>query len=97
MRVVHRLFALALGAPVLLWLACIGLVLVLAGPYGCSIHEGFATPCVVAGMDLGETAYAAGLIAAWGPLVLLPVMAGTAILWAAVTGLAALVRRARAR
>lgn len=97
MRVVHRLFALALGAPLLLWLACIELVLVLAGPYGCTIHEGFENPCEVAGMDLGGTAYAAGMIAAWGPLLLAPVMAGTAILWVAVTVLVALVRWLRAR
>lgn len=39
---------------------------------GCALHEGFANPCVVIGLDWGETLYAMGTLG-WLTLASLPV------------------------
>jgi hypothetical protein len=38
---------------------------------GCTLHEGFANPCVVNGRDLGETLYAMGMMG-WLAIATLP-------------------------
>lgn len=40
--------------------------------HGCVLHEGFANPCVVNGVDHGERLYAAG-VSGWLMLVTVPV------------------------
>jgi len=60
---------------------------------GCDLHEGFVTPCVIAGADRGETLYAMFAMG-WLGLVSLPLaLIGAAAL--AVTAFLALLRRAR--
>jgi len=87
-RLIHLVFALLVIGPILIWLGAAAGVLTLANGFGCTIHEGFATPCLIAGTDWGEAAYTLGLLAAWGPLIFAPVVIGSAALW----GLFALVR-----
>lgn len=40
--------------------------------HGCTLHEGFANPCIVDGTDWGETLYTA-FVSGWFMLVTLPV------------------------
>jgi len=92
-RLVHRLFALLVLGPILLWLGAVASVLTLGNLFGCDINEGSAAPCIVAGTDLGETAYTLGIFAAWGPLFLAPVVMGAAMLWALFAAVRAILRR----
>jgi hypothetical protein len=39
---------------------------------GCTLHEGFANPCVFLGVDWGDTLYSLGVMG-WGTLLTLPV------------------------
>ncbi|WP_417677447.1 hypothetical protein [Pseudodonghicola sp.] len=91
MRLLSRLLALATLAPILVWLGALGLTLILAGPLGCRIDEGSSHPCVIAGHDLGETAYSLGMISAWGLFFLAPISFTAGLLW----GLTTLLRRPR--
>lgn len=43
-----------------------------AKAHGCTLHEGNATPCIVDGVDHGDTLYTA-FVAGWLMLVSLPV------------------------
>jgi hypothetical protein len=86
------MFLLTAG-PVGIWLCSVGLVLILSAAFDCTIHEGFVNSCVVGGVDLGETAYYAGLIAAWGLLILGPISVGAGILWAVVAFIVHLIRK----
>ncbi|CUH86476.1 hypothetical protein PH5382_00388 [Phaeobacter sp. CECT 5382] len=90
---INRIFLLFTLGPVLLWLLCIAVVLFLGNVIGCTIHEGFANPCNLLGMDLADTAYSMGVFAAWGPLLFGPVVVGAGILWILV----ALIRSIRKR
>lgn len=81
MRLVRRILATFTLGPIVLWQMCIAFVLLLGIGFGCEIHEGFANPCVVLGQDVGETAYTAGVLAAWGPLIFGPVSLGAGLLW----------------
>lgn len=59
----------------------------------CSIHEGFAQTCMIAGSDWGETLYALG-VGGWMFFLTAPIaLAGLAL--ALVLAVIALVRRAR--
>jgi hypothetical protein len=71
---------LTLG-PMAFWLLAILAVLILSGPFGCTINEAGANPCTVGGFDLAEAAYTLGIFAAWGVLLLLPVIAVGGLLW----------------
>lgn len=82
MRLVRRILATLTIGPIVLWLLCIAFVMLLGFGFDCEIHEGFANPCVVLGHDLSETAYTAGVLAAWGPLIFGPVTMGAGLLWA---------------
>ncbi|WP_323782721.1 hypothetical protein [Leisingera sp.] len=82
MRLIRRILAIVALAPIALWLLCIACVMLLGFGFGCDINEGFATPCVVLGRDLSETAYSLGLFAAWGPLMFGPASLGGGFLWA---------------
>ncbi|MGY9049755.1 hypothetical protein P775_20945 [Puniceibacterium antarcticum] len=87
----NRVFAALVFGPILLWILCIAAVMILSGPFGCTIHEGFANPCLVWGTDQSENAYTFGMLGAWGPLFFGPLVMGVAMLW----GIFALIRRAR--
>lgn len=92
-RLIHLFFALLVIGPILIWLGAAAGALTLANAFGCTIHEGFANPCLVAGTDWGEAAYTLGLLAAWGPLIFAPVVMGAAMLWALFAAVRALLRR----
>ncbi|MDJ0826868.1 MAG: hypothetical protein QNJ16_15325 [Rhodobacter sp.] len=66
---------------------CIAAVLALGGLFGCRIDEGGVHACPVAGADLGEAAYALGLLAAWGSLLFGRVAVGAGLHWAIVAGI----------
>lgn len=83
-RWVHKVFAVLTMGPVALWLISIAVTLSLGKFGGCVIHEGFANPCVLAGRDWGETAYAVGVFAAWGPLIFAPYVVVAGFGWVAV-------------
>ncbi|MEM8656077.1 MAG: hypothetical protein AAGF36_15155 [Pseudomonadota bacterium] len=61
------------GAPILSVLAAS----LIANTYDCTLHEGFVNPCVIGGVDWGETLYAMGVM---GWLMLITVPAGAVIL-----------------
>lgn len=57
-----------------------------ADRHGCTLHEGFANPCIVNGQDWGDTLYTA-FVSGWFMLITLPVallaaagLAGIAVL-----------------
>lgn len=64
----------------------------LANHYGCTLHEGFANPCVIGGVDRGQTLYNMG-VAGWLMLFTLPLGAALLALWIVVE----VVRAVRAR
>ena len=78
----HRLFAFLTFAPIVAWLICIAGVLLLSVVFDCTIHEGFANPCVVLERDVGKAAYSLGVFAAWGGLLVVPISMGAALIWA---------------
>jgi len=43
----------------------------LADHYGCRLHEGFSNPCVIAGVDRGETLYSL-FVTGWLGLISIP-------------------------
>lgn len=46
--------------------------------HGCTLHEGFVTPCVVDGVDYGERLYTA-FVMGWNMLLTLPVALPVAV------------------
>jgi len=92
-RLLHILFALLVFGPVALWLAAFAATLVLANRFDCAISEGAVRPCIVAGADWGEAAYTLAMFAAWGPLMLAPMVIGAAALWMLFMLLRAVLRR----
>jgi hypothetical protein len=46
----------------------------------CTLHEGFANPCVVNGRDMGETLYAMGVIG-WFMIATLPIGFIASVVW----------------
>lgn len=93
----HRAFLILTLAPLALWALCILAVIWLGLVQGCEIHEGAVQPCRFFGRDIGETAYALGLFAAWGPLLAGPASLAAATLWAVATLARTLWRRYRPR
>lgn len=66
-----------------------------ATAFGCTLNEGNAHPCVVAGIDLGDTLYAMGVMG-WLMLVTVPFMLLTLVVWAALA-IVFISRRIQAR
>jgi hypothetical protein len=66
----------------------------IASSHGCTLHEGFASPCVIKGTDYGETLYTMGVMG-WLMLATLPIAAGFLLLWI-VAEVVAFIRRKRA-
>lgn len=52
----------------------------LAEAHGCRLHEGFPTPCIILGMDWGDTLYAMGVLG-WLMLASLPFGVVAIALW----------------
>lgn len=76
--------------PLLIWLGSFIGLLFVGFVLGCEVNEGSVQPCMFLGQDIGEIAYAMGIFAAWGSLIMGPIALFGGILWAS----AALVRRA---
>lgn len=54
-----------------------------ASSHGCTVHEGFPTPCIVDGKDVGPTLYAVG-VSGWVMIATIPILAWTLVVWLAV-------------
>ena len=65
-----------------------------ASALDCPLDEGSVHPCMLAGVDIGETLYAA-FVVGWLMLLTLPVLLVTALVWI-VLGVR-VIRRRRAR
>ena len=61
---------------------------------GCTLHEGFANPCVVGGRDIGSTLYAMGVMG-WFMLATIPLGLISGLLWTIIW--IVVKRRAQAR
>lgn len=59
---------------------------------GCTLHEGFANPCVVAGVDIGTLLYNMAVMG-WLMLFTLPLAALVVLVWLVAEIVAALRRR----
>ena len=81
--------ALLAGWPILSAVAA-GLI---ASWNDCTLHEGFRTPCVVLGRDVGGMLYQMGVMG-WAMLVTIPLGAMAALVWTAVW---VVLRRASSR
>lgn len=86
---------------VLALLACLGPMISLfvaagiASHYGCTLHEGFVNPCVVAGRDIGETLYTMAVMG-WMMMLTLPLGAAVLAAWI-LTEIVAWMRARRAK
>lgn len=47
----------------------------IANRYGCTLHEGFVNPCVINGVDYGETLYSMGVLG-WLFFMTVPISVG---------------------
>ena len=81
MRWIYLLFKIATFGPILFWIGSFVAVIVLSGGFGCKINEGNVHPCIVLGQDIGDFAYMAGFYAAWGLLIIGPIVMIAAALW----------------
>lgn len=86
---------------VLLIIACavplvsVALASALANAYGCTLHEGFANPCLINGEDWGKELYQMGMMG-WFMLATLPLAAALLALWAGVELTRAIRNRGKA-
>jgi len=65
------------GISILVALAPISIAIgadALGGAFGCEVHEGYSSACVVAGVDIGG-ALAAAFVLGWLTILLLPLAA----------------------
>jgi hypothetical protein len=79
-------FRLLIGLAVVLALSPVFSVIIasmIASAYGCTLHEGFANPCIIGGQDWGETLYAMAVIG-WLALATLPIAALMVVIWLVV-------------
>ncbi len=65
-----------------------------ASANGCELHEGFANPCVIGGIDFGDTLYAMG-VTGWLALVTLPLAALLGVAYVVFVAIALLWRRVK--
>ncbi|MDD7908783.1 hypothetical protein PUV47_02540 [Pseudovibrio exalbescens] len=87
------LLILYVAFPFAIWLGCVAIMILVGNFTDCMVHEGFPNPCMIAGVDVGDTLYSIGMIAAWG-LLMVPLFFGyTALPFALVCGLVWWVRK----
>ena len=87
-------------AMVIAVIVCIGMAPILSvviasavtSANGCELHEGFANPCVIGGIDFGDTLYAMG-VAGWLALVSLPLAALLGLAYVVVVAIGFVWRR----
>ena len=95
MRLVRR-FIIVLAVLSLIPMAALMLGAALAGVLGCEVNEAGATPCIVAGGDLGP--FLSGLVTTgWLELIILPMLMGVLAIWGVFEGLHHGRKRRRAR
>lgn len=93
-----RVHAIVLAIIVFIGIAPILSVVIagtIASANGCELHEGFANPCVIGGVDYGETLYAMGVMG-WFALATLPLAFLTGVAYVILVAIAAVWQR-RAR
>lgn len=75
---------LAAGATVLAWLPFLLAYTAhtLAARHGCTLHGGYANPCVIDGEDWGQTLYGWGVMA-WFIMLTWPLMLASLVGWPA--------------
>lgn len=56
------------------------LAFAIAKANGCTLHEGFANPCIVLGVDIGNTLYSMGVMF-WFTFLTMPIAALMAVAW----------------
>ena len=72
----YVVIALLAGSPVI----SVAVAGSIASWNGCTLHEGFANPCVVNGEDIGKTLYAMGMMG-WFMLATIPLGALAFVIW----------------
>lgn len=90
---------LRLGAAIVVFVCFVPLIsaviaMWIASRNGCTLHEGFANPCIVFGRDIGQALYTMAVMG-WLALVTLPLGALAALGWI-VGEVVHLVRRRQA-
>ncbi|MFC5586689.1 hypothetical protein ACFPOD_16365 [Nitratireductor kimnyeongensis] len=65
---------------------------ILASTYGCTVHEGFSNPCMIAGTDRGDMLYSM-FVMGWLGIISLPLGMAALIAWTIALMIA--VNRAR--
>lgn len=88
--IVLLLILLAAFAP-LISVAIAGAV---AEAHGCTLHEGFKNPCLINGVDYGDTLYTMGVLG-WFMLATLPIGAFACLIWAVILIVHLVSRRRR--
>ena len=99
-----KLITLAVNALIILCIILIGispiLVAILSGTvaasFGCEVNEGMVNPCVIGGVDYGETFYTLG-VAGWFFFFTIPVAIGLFAIYIVVVLIVLLVRFLRKR
>ncbi len=90
LRVLAIVFAIVLVLSLAPMLSVVVVTLV-ANTAGCTLHEGYANPCVILGIDWGGALYS-GFVLGWMMLLTMP-FAALAVLGLAVLGVIWLVAR----
>jgi hypothetical protein len=90
----NLVFSVLIVGPVILWIGSALTLLSLVHLGGCRIDEAGIHPCVIVGIDVGETAASLFIIEAWGPLIIGPFVAVAAFIWFLIFVIKA-IRRSR--
>ena len=78
----NRVFASLMIAPFVLWLLVLVAVFLLGNVFDCHLGAADFLGCDVVGYELGQDVYLIALFAAWGPVMVAPLIAGIGVLWA---------------
>ncbi|MCV0351185.1 MULTISPECIES: hypothetical protein [unclassified Nitratireductor] len=68
---------------------------ILASTYGCTVHEGFSNPCMIAGEDRGDMLYSM-FVMGWLGLISLPFGMAALIAWTVALMIAVIRARKKA-
>lgn len=91
---IHAAVVLLILAAALSPLIATAIAGIIAEANGCELHEGFANPCVINGVDRGEDLYAAGMLG-WFAIATIPIGVVAAAVYLLVVAIVAWVRRRR--